>query len=89
MFGLKQCELARAMTNTTTSDDQINSEFEAISQSSKLAAFKEIEILLEQHNMPFDKGFKVMKKDFNDVSEKFLISPATLFCIYMDIKSKQ
>lgn len=51
-------------------------------------AAKEIGEIVEQYHMPFDKGIKLMKKDFSEIAAKFSISPSTLFCIYMDSKQK-
>lgn len=86
MLGSKQCELARLITGDTTSDSLINKEFEEISLSSKITAVLAIDNLLKSHDMPFDKGFKLIKNDFYRIANEFSIKPATLFCIYMNNK---
>ena len=88
MLSEKQCEVARVMTQDTASDTQINKEYSLMPASEKEVAAKEIGEIVEQYHMPFDKGIKLMKKDFLDIAAKFSISPSTLFCIYMDSKQK-
>lgn len=83
-----QCELARVMTNDTTADELINRECESLDQATKTQAAFDIDELIKRHNMPIDKALKIMFNDFANVAEKYAICPATLFCIYMDIKSK-
>ena len=87
MLSSKQCELARVITGDTTSDFEINKEFEKISLSSKILATLAIDNLLKLHDIPFDKGFNLFKNDFYQIANKFSIKPATLFCIYMNNKS--
>lgn len=89
MVSQKQCELARLLTGDSTPDAQISFEFLSLDQAKKTSAAQTMDIILKQHNLPFDKGFSLMKKDFSDLSAQFAISPATLFCIYMDWKSKK
>lgn len=86
MLSFKQCELARTMTKTTISDVQINDEFKSINLTSKICASEKLEALLQLHNKPFDLGFNTMTEDFSAVAKEYGISPATLFCIYMESK---
>lgn len=86
MLNNKQCELARVMTQDTTDNFQINNEFNTLNSSTKTNITSAIDELLKLHDMPIDKGFEVMKKDFIQIANEFSISPATLFCIYMDNK---
>lgn len=86
MLGIKQCEIARTMTKSTTSDSTINVEFNSMNLSDKITAANEIDALVKIHNLPFDKGFNIMVEDFNAIANKYSISPATLFCIYMESK---
>lgn len=86
MLSFKQCELARTMTKTTTSDTQINDEFKSINLTSKICASEKLDELLQLHNKPFDLGFNIMTEDFSAVAKEYGISPATLFCIYMESK---
>ena len=89
MLNFKQCELARTMTKDNTPDVQINREFSDITHTIRVSIAEDIDKFLKLHNMPIDKGFEVMVDDFDKVSQKYSISPATLFCIYMDVKSKE
>ncbi len=88
MLSAKQCELARVMTKDTTSDIQMNAEYQTMSDADKTIAADQIDVLLKAHNMPFDKGIGLLQDDFAKVAKKFQISPATLFCIYMASKNK-
>lgn len=84
MLSIKQCEIARAMTKSTASDLTINAEFNSMDLSNKIASANEIDVLIKMHNQPFDKGFDIMVDDFNTIADKYSISPATLFCVYME-----
>ena len=88
MLSSKQCEIARTMTQDNISDLQIIQEYEMFNDLLKPSAVNEIDNLLKQHDAPFDKAFKTMVKDFSIIANKYSISPSTLFCIYMDNKSK-
>lgn len=74
------------MTRDTATDAMIISEYSSMSSPDKQNAAREIDVLLKQHDMPFDKGIKVMQSDFSNIASKFNIHPATLFCVYMDFK---
>ena len=54
--------------------------------TSKICASEKLEALLQLHNKPFDLGFNTMTEDFSAVAKEYGISPATLFCIYMESK---
>ena len=86
MLSFKQCELARIMTQTTISDVQINDEFKSTDLTTKICASKKLNELLQLHNESFDLGFSIMTEDFLAIAKEYNISPATLFCIYMESK---
>ena len=86
MIDFKQCDLARKKTQTSTSDFEINNEFEAISVIDQINASNEVDKLLIEHDMPFDIGLNIMIEKFSIIANKFNISPATLFCIYKENK---
>lgn len=88
MVSEQQCKLARTLTDDTVTDDIINSEYQAMTPADKNAASLVIDKLMKQHNLPFDKGMKIMIADFAKISKQYSIAPATLFCVYMDWKSK-
>lgn len=86
MLSSKQCEIARTMTQDTSSDTKINEEFKTMSPIDKLSASKSIDKLIQLHNMPIDKGFNILVDDFKRIANEFNITPATLFCVYMENK---
>lgn len=88
MLSSKQCELARLMTQDTITDSKINEEFKSLNLEVKLSAVVAIDKLLQLHDMPFDKGFRLLVDDFRHIANEFYISPATLFYIYMENKSQ-
>lgn len=88
MLSEKQCELARLLTQDTASDIQINSEYAVLLDETKTVAAQAIDELVKLHNMPFDKAVSVLAEDFKTISSQHGISPATLFCVYMEIKNK-
>lgn len=88
MLSFTQCNIARTMTQTTTSDVEINKEFNSVIPSVKKSIFIEIDKLIKQHDMPIDNGLGIMMNDFLTISQKYSISPATSFCIYMDYKQQ-
>ena len=57
-----------------------------IDADKKVAAMA-IDDLLRQHDMPLDKGVRIMFADFAKVAEQYHVSSATLFCVYMDWKN--
>lgn len=84
----RQCELARLLTASSTSNAQINEEYQGIGEVRARLSAQMIDMLLKEHDLPFDKGFEILKKDFWAIAQKFEISPATLFCIYMHYINK-
>lgn len=86
MFSFKQCELARTMTKDTASDTQINKEYSLMNESTKISVINLIESMLPSHRVPFDKDFENFVKDFSRIATEFSVSPATVFCVYMENK---
>lgn len=86
----KAAELARIMTGSTLSDNALIKQVKSTSDLIRQLSSMEIDSLARKHNMPFDKGFPQMKKDFSLIASKYSLDPATLFWIYMDwIKEHQ
>ena len=83
MFNQRQCEIARLLTATSTPDTQINEEYQSVGEIRAKLSTQMIDVLLKEHDLPFDEGFEILKEDFLSIAQKFSISPATLFCIYM------
>lgn len=88
MLNNTQCELARVMANDTASDERINLEYASLNPDTMELAAKDIDELVKLHNMPIDKCLKIMFNDFADIADKYSISPATLFCVYMGFLNK-
>lgn len=88
MLSPKECELARIFTQDLTSDQQINDEFDSLTDEQKQSIFNIVESHLKEHNNSFGKAFAVMVLDFKEVAKNYSVSPSTLFCAYIDIKSK-
>lgn len=86
MLSSKQCELACKMTGVTVPYAQIISEYSSLQDCDKETALQEINKLLVEHNQPFDTGILLLQHDFANTAKKYNITPATLFCIYMDSK---
>lgn len=86
MLSSKQCELACKMTGVTVPDAQIISEYNSLQDCDKETASQEIDKLLVEHNQPFDIGIRLLQNDFANTAKKYSISPATLFCVYIDSK---
>ena len=88
MFNFSQCELARTLTQTQTSDEQIYREFTSMSSEVKYAASKDIDSVLKAHDTPIDKGWSILQNDFLTIATKYNISSATLFCVFMESKQQ-
>ena len=86
MLNSKQCELACKMTGVTIPDAQIIMEYSSLQDCDKEAVLQEIDKLLVEHNQPFDIGIRLLQNDFVNKAKKYNITPATLFCVYMDSK---
>jgi len=84
MFDSIQCILARIITNTETSDTQINKEFKELSDISIKMIIEELDILLKKYNISIDQVFKLLVDDIAMIVSKHNISSTTLFCIYMN-----
>lgn len=85
----EKCEIARVMTLSTLADEDITKGVLSIDISVKKQVCKQIDNLLKEHDLPFDKAFPLMVKDFNEVGYKNNMDSAVLFCIYMDFKNNK
>lgn len=86
MFSQQQCEIARTLTKDDALNEQINSEYQTMTPTDKSNAAAQIDKLCKEHNDSFDKAFPVIANDFKEVANTYHISPATLFCVYMESK---
>jgi hypothetical protein len=83
MLSKKQCEVAKLMTGVDVEDNKIIFEYENTDPTAQMDMSKEIDKLVKMHNLPFDKGFGIMKDDFLAIASRYAVNPATLFCFYM------
>ena len=88
MLNSKMCCLARLLTGDSSSDEAINAEYIKMPIQDKKSAFELIHKISIKHNAPFDLGNKQMRIDFDVIANNYCISPATLFCIYMELLSQ-
>ncbi len=88
MFSKKQCEIARALTQSSIPDFQINLEYWRLNSNQKESSCKKLSAVLIEHNMPIDKGWPLLKNDFESIAKELDINPATLFCAFMEWQSK-
>lgn len=85
----KQAEISRLMTGSNITDEQL---FQNVTETHKILkeeACRQVDILLQKHNMPFDKGFPILKSDFILIAEKYDLDSAALFWIYMEWRNKK
>lgn len=85
----EQCEIARVMTKDTVTDDQIRAEYDAFPVSSKPEVNNRIGALIKAHNGSFDVAYPIIAQDFLRIGQEYHVSPATLFCIYMERKAEK
>lgn len=86
MFSQQQCEIARTLTKDNALDEQINSEYQTMTPADKVNSAMQIDKLCKDHNDSFDKALPVIAEDFKVIANTYHISPATLFCVYMESK---
>lgn len=88
MLSEQQCELARTMTGDDTDSAIIITQYSGMSSSDKSAAYQALDTVLKIHDIPFDEGIVQFKKDFANIASEYNISPAALFCVYMEMRNK-
>lgn len=85
----QQCEIARVMTGSNYSNDEILKNIRTMNELVKEEASVSINQLLLRDNLPFDKAFPLVKADFKKVAQKYKINPAALFWVYMEWKGRR
>mgnify|MGYP004695556501 CR=1 FL=1 len=83
MISNTQCEIARKMTNTNTTDVQIQCEYATLTEQQKNDISAKIDGLIRAHSGPIDTAYPEMVEDFRVISTAYGVSSATTFCIYM------
>ena len=84
----RQCEIARAMTKSNASDEQITKELSTMTANEWEEQCRILDKALVEHNMPFDKGWNIMCADFINIGAANSVDEATVFVAYMDLKSQ-
>ena len=89
MTAKEQCEIARLMTGCSDSDSEILRGVATMNILVKEEASLVVNKLLIRDDLPFDKAYHLMKGDFERVAQKYKISSASLFWVYMEWKGGQ
>lgn len=84
----RQCEVARVMTKSDVSNEQIIKDLKCTSQENWNQMCTVLDGMLKKHNMPFDKGQIPLMEDFISISTANGINEASLFIAYMNWKKK-
>ena len=84
MFSEIQCNIARLMTGTDTPDEMISEEHAAMLGSNRNVAAMRIDQAVASYGRPFNEIWEVALKDFREIASQYNISPATLFCVYLE-----
>lgn len=84
-----QCDIARLMTKSNITDNQIIKELSAMPQLELDNRCMILDKLLKEHSMPFDEGWSTMVNDFANAGFENQVDKATMFVIYMNWKSKE
>lgn len=74
------------MTGSTLSTSEITKQVLAIPNLIRNAICPEVNKMILERNLPFDKAFPLVKAGFNKLANKNGIDPAVLFWIYMEWK---
>lgn len=89
MLSHEQCELARIMTKDTTPDKQIQKEYDAFPVSLRAEASSRLDDLVKAHDGRFDLAYPVFVQDSANTSKEYHLSPAALFCVYMNYRAQE
>lgn len=89
MLSHEQCELARIMTKDTTTDKQIQKEYNAFPVALRTEVSNRLDELAKAHDGRFDLAYPVFVQDAADTSKEYHLSPAALFCLYMNYRSQK
>jgi len=77
-------EIARAMTGSVLSDEEIMIGVKNVKPIVKEECCRQVDKLLKKHDLPFDKGYLLAKDDFNNIARRYKIDAAVMFWIYME-----
>lgn len=80
----EQSEIARIMTGSTLTDNEILKQVQKTRPTIKAQSAKDIDSLVKKYDAPFDKAFPKMKDNFDLIAHKYQLDSAALFWIYME-----
>lgn len=84
----KQCEIARAMTKSSVSDDVIREELRKLTESEWNEQCSILDRALQKYNEPFDKAFHKAQTDFVNIGAANGVDEATVFVAYMEWRNR-
>lgn len=84
----RQCEVARAMTQSDAPNDVIREELKKLTEAEWYEQCAILDKFLEEHNAPFDKAFHIMVGDFINIGAANSVDEATVFVAYMEWKNR-
>lgn len=77
-------EIARLMTDSTLTNSQIIMAVSNIPRQKRDAICPEVDIMVKQHNLPFDKAYPLVKEEFKFLATQNNLDAAVLFWLYME-----
>lgn len=80
----QQAEIARTMTGSKLSTEEIVIRVQNIDPFTKEKACPKVHQMVLEYNLPFDKAFPIIRNGFSEIAKEHKINPAVLFWIYMD-----
>lgn len=81
---IRQCEIARVMTRSQATDEQITKELASMTTTEWYKQCKILDNFLFAHDMPLDKGWDLLCSDFYNIAAANEVDEATLFVAYME-----
>lgn len=79
----KQFELAKLITGSIATYEQIENEVKSLTDKIKNQMGKKLDKLLKEHDKSIDQGWDCLKEDFSVIATEYNIDKASLFAIYM------
>lgn len=80
----KQAEIARVMTGSKLSDNDLFQGVKGVTTIKKGIVCPKVHQMIGIHNLPFDKAFPLVKEGFGKLASEHNIDSAVLFWIYME-----
>ena len=84
MISANEAEMARAHTKSTLCTPIINLEIRDTPADVKKERCLEIEAILREFSLSFEKAFPAIISKFATIAKKTNVDPASLYCIYLE-----